>query len=433
MLWARIADTRGRRFCILFGLLVSALSNLAFGFSKSFWTLMFWRTLAGVANGNVGVMRTMTAEIVKTRKYQTKAFLLLPLVFNSGMVFGLALGGLLADPVSNMSWFFGVHGLFNFGRNPQGVEWTLKYPYALPAIFNFTVLGLCLILAVLGLRETLSGREDKSDSGIRLGRSFFRLAKQLIFKKHKGEYTALAFNDLGDSTETPHEEVKHTAALRQVTKPGRIWTRDVQCALVSFGLLPLHNAAYMHLFPVHLSSPPVENTKASVFFFNGGLGLHSPSIGFWLGVAGTCGILLQLFIYPRFQVWVGTLGVFRTSLFIFPAIYILAPYALSLAPRHGFPYWICIALAQILARTLAIPSTVILLTNSAPTKGALSRIHGAGNSLSSLARAIGPVVGGWVFAWGMDHDMIGAVWWFYLALTAMCALWWSYTMREMLD
>src|ERR1700712_1712088 len=158
MLWARVADSKGRRFVILIGLLVSALSNLAFGFSRSFWTLMFWRTLAGLANGNVGVMRTMTAEIVKERKYQTKAFLLLPLVFNSGMVAGLALGGCLADPVVNLAWLFGPNGFFNLGGYPDGVQWALAYPYALPAMFNVTLLGSSFALALFGLKETLAGR-----------------------------------------------------------------------------------------------------------------------------------------------------------------------------------------------------------------------------------------------------------------------------------
>jgi len=188
----------------------------------------------------------------------------------------------------------------------------------------------------------------------------------------------------------------------------------------------------MHIFPVYLSNPPDGNTEATLFRFNGGLGLRSPSIGLWLGCFGICGILLQLFIYPRIQARIGTLGVFRIALFMFPFTYSVAPY-LSLVPRHGITYWLSISLvawSQIMARTLAIPSTVILLTDSAPSKSALSTVHGAGNMLSSLARAIGPAVGGWVFAYGMDKGVIGAVWWFYLTVVAIGAFSWSYTMRR---
>jgi hypothetical protein len=49
--------------------------------------------------------------------------------------------------------------------------------------------------------------------------------------------------------------------------------------------------------------------------------------------------------------------------------------------------------------------------------------------LSSLARAIGPAVGGWVFAWGIQGGMVGAVWWFYLFIIAVSALAQSYLLQ----
>jgi MFS family permease len=436
MLWARVADSHGRRPIIVGALLVSAISNLAFGFSRSFGALMFWRTLAGIANGNVGVMRTMTAEIVKERKYQTKAFLLLPLVFNSGMVAGLAFGGCLANPVENLPWLFGPNGIFNFGRNAEGVEWTLLYPYALPAMLNVSMLIFALILSFFWLRESLPEKEGESDFGIRYGRSLLKIVKRTFLRGSMKEYTPIALDDLDDPA-TKDEESKPTGGRPPALRPPRAaikttWTREVICALVSFCLLPLHNGAFMHIFPVFLSNPRQDNINASLFYFNGGLGLHSPSIGLWLSFFGVCGILLQLFIYPRMQARIGTLGNFRVSLYIFPITYALAPF-LALLPSTGLFRWICLGLiawSQIMARTLAIPSTVILLTQSAPAKNVLGTIHGAGNMFSSLARAIGPALGGWIFASGIDHGMVGAGWWFYLFIIAACALAWSYTMKS---
>jgi MFS family permease len=123
MLWGRLSDIYCRKFIIIIGSLVSVIANMAFGFSRSVEALFFWRILARLGNGNTGVMRTMTAEIVKERKYQTRAFLILSLVFNSGMVAGLALGGCLADPVVNMAWLFGPNGLFNVNKSNGGVAW----------------------------------------------------------------------------------------------------------------------------------------------------------------------------------------------------------------------------------------------------------------------------------------------------------------------
>jgi hypothetical protein len=165
------------------------------------------------------------------------------------------------------------------------------------------------------------------------------------------------------------------------------------------------------------------------------MGMHSRSIGLTLSFFGLCGILLQLFIYPRLQARFGTLGVFRISLILFPVVYLFAPF-LVLLPESGLVRWLCIGVVtwgQIMARTLAIPSTVILVTHSAPAKSALGRIHGAGNMAASFARAVGPSLGGWVFAKGIEYDMVGMVWWFYLLVVAVMALAWSFTMRRLDD
>jgi MFS family permease len=446
MLWARVADKYGRRTVILAGLVGSAVANLAFGFSRTFWGLMFWRVIAGIANGNIGVMRTMTAEIVVERKYQTKAFLLLPLVFNSGMIFGLALGGLLADPVTNMPWAFGAQGFFNFFAAPDGVQWAVDYPYALPAIFNAVVLAGTLAMAVGGLRETLPGLEGATDIGLKCGYLVTRWVKQLVTRKKKDYgYSALALDDMEDAPML-HRNTSDSRPPKPMGPPSKmsgpvgkpsfssVCTRDVVCALISFGLLPLHNSAFMHLFPVFLSNPPRDNPEWTLmsFKFTGGLGLASPSIGLWLGFFGICGILLQLFIYPRMQARIGTLGNLRVALYLFPFAYFLAPYLVLIPATGSVLRYLSIGIvawAQIMARTLAIPSTVILLTNAAPEKRMLSTIHGAGNMLSSLARAIGPSLGGFIAAWGTERGMGGAVWWFYLEIIALIALVWSYTMK----
>ncbi|KAI1429656.1 major facilitator superfamily domain-containing protein [Xylaria sp. FL1777] len=432
--WGRLSDKHGRRFSIIGGLFISVIANIGFGLSRSFGALLFWRILAGLANGNVSIMRTVTAEVVRERKYQTKAFLLLPLVFNSGMVLSLALGGCLAEPVVNLPALFGPSGIFNSSGNPDGVVWTLEYPYALPALLNAFLLGTSLFLAVLGLKETLPGKEEHNDWGLQTGRVIGRLAKRLWHRgRNYHKYTMMEDSEeatfLNDG-QSRLEKTECPVATTESTKvPFRdIWTREVISALVSFGLLPLHNSAFMHIFPVYLSSPPADNAEATFFAFSGGLGLRSATIGIWLATFGIGGILLQLFIYPRLQKRIGTRGVFRIALFLFPVTYLAAPYLSLLAGDHG-ARWVFlgfIVCAQIMARTMAIPSTVILLTEAAPARTVLGTIHGAGNMLASLARAVGPAVGGYVFALGVEEGIIGLVWWLYLVGVALCALAWSY-------
>ncbi|KAK0707610.1 major facilitator superfamily domain-containing protein [Lasiosphaeris hirsuta] len=193
--WGLLSDSHGRKFSIVIGLAISAVANAAFGFGRSFGALFFWRTLAGLANGNVSIMRAMTAEVVQERKYQTKAFLLLPLVFNSGMVASLAFGGFLAEPVLNLPWLFGPQGLMNWAGNSQGVQWLLDYPYVLPAMLNAAVLVVAFLLAVFWLRETLPFQEDERDIGV-MGEAVVRWIKQILIGNRAVSYIPL--NDAED-------------------------------------------------------------------------------------------------------------------------------------------------------------------------------------------------------------------------------------------
>lgn len=73
--WGRLADTErvGRKRVLLVGLLGTSMSCVGFGFSRSFVMAAFFRTLGGILNSNVGVMRTMIAEMIDDKKYTNGA------------------------------------------------------------------------------------------------------------------------------------------------------------------------------------------------------------------------------------------------------------------------------------------------------------------------------------------------------------------------
>ena len=62
MAWGKAADSElfGRKKVILIGLLGTSISCVGFGFSKNFYTAVFFRAVGGLLNGNVGVMRTVS-------------------------------------------------------------------------------------------------------------------------------------------------------------------------------------------------------------------------------------------------------------------------------------------------------------------------------------------------------------------------------------
>jgi hypothetical protein len=68
--WGRLADAEwmGRKRVLLIGLMGTCLSCIGFGFSRSFVSAMIFRTLGGILNSNVGVMRTLIAEIISEKR-----------------------------------------------------------------------------------------------------------------------------------------------------------------------------------------------------------------------------------------------------------------------------------------------------------------------------------------------------------------------------
>lgn len=69
--WGRLADSErvGRKSVLLVGLLGTSISCVGFGFSRSFMMAALFRTLGGILNSNVGVMRAMIAEMIDDKKY----------------------------------------------------------------------------------------------------------------------------------------------------------------------------------------------------------------------------------------------------------------------------------------------------------------------------------------------------------------------------
>ena len=70
MIWGSISDRYGRKPIVLVGLAGTALSSLLFGFAKNYWLALLARVVGGLLNGNVAVMQTMVAEMVKNPKHE---------------------------------------------------------------------------------------------------------------------------------------------------------------------------------------------------------------------------------------------------------------------------------------------------------------------------------------------------------------------------
>ncbi|KZM27426.1 uncharacterized protein EKO05_0010720 [Ascochyta rabiei] len=448
MFWGRVADSEhgGRKRVIYIGLLGTMCSILGFGFSHSFPMAVAFRCMGGVLNGNIGVMRTMISEIIKEKKYQSRAFLILPMTFNIGVIIGPILGGLLADPVDSYPSLFGPGSLMG-GEN--GVYWMTQWPYALPNIMSACFLLFSALAVVFFLEETNELCRDKPDLGLRLGRMIRRYVFRQSVATESG-YSAIPEDDFGASNSlelqptptsahpgTPTSGDKANRVLRQKLPFRRIWTRNLILTLLAHGLMAMHVGGFNSLWFIYLSTPRFDPAEPhppgfkphGFVHFTGGLALPPARIGVALAILGVTGITLQLFLYPKLSHRLGTAKSFRVFLALFPVTYALAPF-LSRVPSWSKPpagasgpfVWIAmigVLFIQVLARTFALPCTTILVNNVSPHPSVLGTVHGIGQSVSSLTRTIGPILFSWVFGKGLNMGVVGLGWWLMAAVATV--------------
>jgi MFS family permease len=93
--WGRLSDRIGRKPVVLIGLLGLSLSMLCFGLSQTFPALVASRSLVGLLNGNVGVLKSMMGEITDDTN-AAQGFAFIPIVWSTGSTIGCV------NPLTNM-------------------------------------------------------------------------------------------------------------------------------------------------------------------------------------------------------------------------------------------------------------------------------------------------------------------------------------------
>ncbi|KAF2713942.1 MFS general substrate transporter [Pleomassaria siparia CBS 279.74] len=431
ILWGRFADSSygGRKRVIWVGLLGTMFSIVGFGFSRNFYTAIVFRLLGGMLNGNIGVMRTMISEIIREKKYQSRAFLILPMTFNIGVIIGPILGGLLADPVGSYPSMFGPGSTLG---GKTGVRWMTRYPYALPNLMSALFLLTSTMAVLLFLEETSELRKHLPDYPLSIG----HWIRRRLLRQHSVDgYVPVSTQD-AELQNTPISAHPGTPAgdrffhkKNRILPFRRIWTPNLIMVLLSHAILAMHVGNFNSLWFIYLSAqrydpahPEPPNFKPhGLIHFTGGLGLPPPRIGLALAIMGVIGITMQLFVYPKLSHRLGTARSYRIFLPLFPLAYTLVPF-LSTVPSWSKPpagvtgilVWVAIIVVlfiQVLARTFALPCAAILINNSSPHPSVLGTVHGLAQSVSSGSRTFAPVMGGWIFGKGLDIGVVGLAWW----------------------
>ncbi|KAH6609264.1 hypothetical protein Trco_002610 [Trichoderma cornu-damae] len=412
--WGKASDRFGRKPALLCGLVSTMICFIIWGMSTSLTMAITVRAIMGGGNGNVGIIRTMVAEMVTEKELQPRAFSIMPLVWSLGSVVGPAFGGFFAQPAKQFPDVFGNMELFK------------RFPYLLPNLLATVFFLISAASATLFLKETLANKREHKDWGLLVGERLTRAVRrqpQLISQRRRSFVDGEATAPLVPSRAAPKKATPPKKASAGMTE---VFSYQTTVNLISYTFLAFHSVAYDQIITVFLDYPVIPRTPENTrfpFYFTGGFGLSSGTIGTIFTFYGiTCG-LIQFLIYPPLVSRYGVLNCYKAASVLTPFFYFLTPYT-SLLPTPGtrFAAILTVMMTKAFAIIIAFPSITILLTNSAASLSVLGTLNGFATMFSGLGRALGPAFTGLAFSWGVEHGYVVSAYFFLGIISAIGAI-----------
>ncbi|KAM0188543.1 hypothetical protein ACHAPI_010568 [Fusarium lateritium] len=411
--WGKASDKYGRKPMVISGLLSTMVCFIVWGMSTSLPMAIAVRAIQGGGNGNVGIIRTVVAEMVPERELQPRAFSIMPIVWSLGSIIGPAFGGFFAEPAEQYPKIFGH------------IEFFKRFPYALPNLILTIFFLLSVTVATLFLHETLPSKKGQRDWGLLVGE---RITRSFKNARSTPSTRRPSFVD-GEATSPllPNKTVpKKAQESSEGDKKERVITRQTAMNLLAYTFLAFHSVAYDQILSVFLRHPVEKHTPENTsfpFYFAGGFGMSHSQVGTIYTTYGlVCGAI-QFLLYPTIVARYGVLRCFRICCLLMPLAYFLTPYCVLFPTHHtrmaALLFVMFIKAAGII---VAFPSTTILLTNSCPSLRVLGTLNGYATTFSGLGRAFGPASTGALFSWGADHGYVVTAWFFLMFIAILGAV-----------
>ncbi len=450
MMWGTLSDRYGRKPIVLFGLVGVALSSLIFGLAQKYWVALLARFIGGALNGNVAVMQTMVAEMVRNPAHEPKAYAVQPFVWILGSIIGSAQGGFLAQPAVFYPSIFPKDGLFG------------RYPYLLPNLVSVAAVAIAVIQGMLFLEETnprfsrsthpetkpatnemaaeTSPLLDATSHPRPVMESIQQSVPTPVFLEEglptavdqKFDLRRSSFGTM-HSIRVPHDQLLAGTSNEQPTLESlpreegalpsqRTFNTSVVMLTVALVLMAFHQMAFAAILPIHLLDAPAGG-RLDLY---GGFGFTVHDVGAYMAVNGVIALLVQAIIFPVFVEHLGVWYSFVVTILLYPVAYVVMPFLTAL--RGSEPAWILpmgIYLSLFLQAVFAIvpgPCILILLKNATPSPLVLGKVNGFAMSATCASRTISPPLIGIIYSQGGS-----AAAWFSCAAIAMIGgaqLWW---------
>ncbi|KAL0577973.1 hypothetical protein V5O48_004009 [Marasmius crinis-equi] len=380
--WARISDRVGRKPVILTGLFGLSISMYCFGLSRTFWGLVMSRALNGALNGNIGVIKSIVAEITDSTNI-AQAYAFMPIAWSTGGVLGPIIGGALSRPADQ---FPGV-----FGHS----EFLKKYPYFLPCAVPATFSAVAWVVTFLFLKETVPTAQSVS--------RFFN------FRKSKANLTMQ--NVAAPQDPTVNDVTNDTPDNEKPVPLRNLFTPAVLISAGNYACLSLVDISFRAIQPLFFSTPTSL----------GGLGLPPSTIGNILSIFGIMNGFMQIFFFAKIHDRLGSKTTFTIGISSAIPIFLTFPALRYLVLANGGitpAVWVVVAIQTIISIALSFSYGAIFMYIQAasPNRASLGATNGIAQLSVSLCRAIGPAAANSLFSLSMKNGYLGGYLVYYILL-----------------
>ncbi|OSX58741.1 hypothetical protein POSPLADRAFT_1184415 [Postia placenta MAD-698-R-SB12] len=386
--WSRLSDRVGRKPVIMTGLFGLSLSMYSFGLSRTFWGLVMSRSLNGALNGNIGVLKSMMAEITDSTNI-AEAYSYLPLAWMTGGALGPMIGGSLSRPHERFPNTFGHFKFFE------------TYPYFLACAVPATFSAIAWLVTLFFLKDTVAHP--------------IPIRRILSLRKSKANLTLQ--NVAGADAPKPVAPISPTKSGKEPLPLRALLTRRVLVSAGNYAALAIVDISYRTVLPVWMSTPVAY----------GGLGLSAPMIGAVLSVYGITNGTLQILTFSRAINYFGAKKIYVYGMSSALPIFASFPVINLLARENGYSSGVWALLVLQLFMSIALNfcygSVFIFITASSPNRASLGSVNGLAQMSVSIMRAIGPAVANSLFSLSIDaeHHYLGGML-VYVVLTCLACV-----------
>ncbi|WVF66612.1 hypothetical protein IAT40_001352 [Kwoniella sp. CBS 6097] len=384
--WGTASDRWGRKPVLLIGCAGAAISSILFGFSTTFSAMVLTRTINGLANGNVAVLKSVIAELCDETN-QSVAFSFFPLSNAIGAILASSIGGFFPRLAER---YPGVGESFPIIK---------AYPYLLPSLVAAFFPLSSGIFAFFFMKETLPPKTPPKPKTS-------RVANYSSTDNAEEEEALVA----AEHHHHHHHHEEPAVGLWDLLTP------DINKLMASFGLLQLQGISFQGLLPLFCFTPILA----------GGLGFRESQIGLAMSIRGVATILVQLFAFPWLQGKVGTVRLYKILVVLFIPAFVILPITNVFAVK-GEPWAVWSGLGASMALyaigNMAFACNLIMTNDAAPNRRSLGAINGLSQAVSSLMRAIGPGSASALFALSVNRQLIhGHLIWVVLVALSVISL-----------